>query len=83
MFATEVTRVIVNESSAAVAHEEHDMEIVILPTPEEVGRMAAARIAFIVTNKPSAVIGLATGSSPQDIYAELKRRVDAAEISFA
>lgn len=58
------------------------MEIVILPTPEEVGRVAAARIASIVRRKPSAVIGLATGSSPQGLYAALKCRVDAAEISF-
>lgn len=59
------------------------MEIVILPTPEEVGRVAAARIASIVRRRPSAVIGLATGSSPQGLYAALKSRVDAAEISFA
>ena len=59
------------------------MEIIILPTPAEVGRVAAAKIAAIVTTKPSAVIGFATGSSPQGIYAELKRRVDAGEISFA
>ncbi len=58
------------------------MEIVILPTPEEVGRVAAARIATVISNKPSAVIGLATGSSPQGIYADLKRRVDAGEVSF-
>lgn len=58
------------------------MEIVILPTPEEVGRVAAARIASIVRRKPTAVIGLATGSSPQGLYAALKRRVDADEISF-
>src|SRR5215216_1966680 len=59
------------------------MEIVILPTPEEVGRVAAAKIASVVAKKPSAVIGLATGSSPQGVYADLKRRVDATEISFA
>ena len=59
------------------------MEIVILPTPEEVGRVAAAKIASVVGKKPSAVIGLATGSSPQGIYAALKRRVDADQISFA
>ena len=59
------------------------MEIVILPTPEDVGRVAAARIASVVAKKPSAVIGLATGSSPQGIYAVLKRRVEAGEISFA
>ncbi|WP_420365608.1 glucosamine-6-phosphate deaminase [Curtobacterium sp. L3-7] len=59
------------------------MEIIILPTPAEVGRVAAAKIASVVAKKPSAVIGLATGSSPQDIYTDLQRRVDAGEISFA
>ena len=59
------------------------MEIVILPTPAEVGRVAAAKIASVVAKKPSAVIGLATGSSPQGIYTDLQRRVDAGEISFA
>ena len=44
------------------------MEIIILPTPAEVGRVAAAKIASVVAKKPSAVIGLATGSSPQGIY---------------
>ncbi|OII21072.1 glucosamine-6-phosphate deaminase [Curtobacterium sp. MCBA15_016] len=59
------------------------MEIIILPTPAEVGRVAAAKIASVVAKKPSAVIGVATGSSPQGIYADLQRRVDAGEISFA
>ena len=59
------------------------MEIIILPTPDEVGRVAAAKIASVVAKKPSAVIGLATGSSPQGIYADLRRRVQAGEISFA
>lgn len=59
------------------------MEIIILPTPDEVGRVAAAKIASVVAKKPSAVIGLATGSSPQGIYTDLQRRVRAGEISFA
>ncbi len=59
------------------------MEIIILPTPDEVGRVAAAKIASVVAKKPSAVIGLATGSSPQGIYADLRRRVEAGDISFA
>ena len=58
------------------------MEIIIVPTPAEVGRVAAAKVASVVALKPSAVIGLATGSSPQGIYIDLKRRVKAGEISF-
>lgn len=59
------------------------MEIIIMSTPADVGRVAAAKIASVVAKNPSAVIGLATGSSPLGIYTELKRRVDAGEISFA
>ena len=50
------------------------MEIVILPTGDEVGRAAAAKIAHLVARKPRAVLGLATGSSPLAIYAELAAR---------
>lgn len=59
------------------------MEVIILPTVEEVDCVAAAAIASIVRTKPSAVIGLATGSSPRGVYAELARRVTGREISFA
>lgn len=53
------------------------MEIVILPTPTEVGRLAARKIAQVITRKPTAVVGLATGSSPLAIYAELAAQVEA------
>ena len=59
------------------------MEVIILPTAVDVGRVAAAKIADIVARKPTAVIGLATGSSPQGIYSDLRRRVGAGEISFS
>lgn len=59
------------------------MEIIIVPTADEVGHVAAAAVASVVESKPSAVIGLATGSSPQKIWTELARRVGAGEISFA
>ena len=58
------------------------MEIVILPTPAEVGRIAAGKIAAIISARPTSAIGLATGSSPQGIYSDLARRVGAGEISF-
>ena len=51
------------------------MEIVILPTPAEVGRLAARKIGQVIARKPTAVIGLATGSSPLAIYAELAASV--------
>jgi glucosamine-6-phosphate deaminase len=51
------------------------MEVVILPTPADVGELAARKVAQVITRRPDAVIGLATGSSPLAIYGELARRV--------
>ena len=53
------------------------MEIIILPTPAEVGGLAARKIAQVITRRPEAVVGLATGSSPLAIYAELAAQVEA------
>jgi glucosamine-6-phosphate deaminase len=52
------------------------MQVVIVDTAAEVGRLAAAKISHLVRNRPDAVLGLATGSSPLAIYAELAREVD-------
>ncbi|MBB3328952.1 glucosamine-6-phosphate deaminase [Microlunatus antarcticus] len=51
------------------------MEIVILPSAAEVGLLAARKISQLVTRKPDAVLGLATGSSPLAIYAALAAHV--------
>lgn len=59
------------------------MEIIVLPTPTDVARAAADRIADIVARTPTAVIGLATGSSPQLLYADLAHRVSEGHVSFA
>ena len=58
----------------------------MLPSPIEVGRLAARKIAQLIRGKPTAVIGLATGSSPLAIYAELAASVrdgslDASQVS--
>jgi glucosamine-6-phosphate deaminase len=50
------------------------MEIIVLPSPTEVGAHAAAMVAQLVSAKPDAVLGLATGSSPLAIYSDLARR---------
>jgi glucosamine-6-phosphate deaminase len=59
------------------------MEVIIVPAPDDVGRVAANEIEAVVLKNPVAAIGLATGSSPQGIYLELERRVSAGEVSFA
>jgi len=49
------------------------MEIVIQPTAEEASLVAARIVAQLVRRKPGAVLGLATGSTPLGVYAELVR----------
>lgn len=51
------------------------MQVVIVGSRAEVGRVAAAKVEHLVRRRPDAVLGLATGSSPLAIYAELGRRV--------
>ncbi|WP_423922364.1 glucosamine-6-phosphate deaminase [Frigoribacterium sp. 2-23] len=59
------------------------MEIIIVHDADEVGRVAALKIASVVSRKPAAVLGLATGSSPTGIYASLAARVAAGELDFS
>jgi glucosamine-6-phosphate deaminase len=59
------------------------MEVVILSDATEIGELAAEAIGSLLTRKPTAVLGLATGSSPLTIYDELARRCSAGQISFA
>ena len=58
------------------------MEIIIVRDADEIGRVAARKIASVVERDPEAVLGLATGSSPTGIYASLAARVEAGELDF-
>ena len=49
------------------------MEVIIMDTYEEISAAAARVIADLVHNKPDAVLGLATGSTPLGLYKELIR----------
>ncbi len=51
------------------------MQVYVVATPAEVGRLAGAKIGALIRSKPEAVLGVATGSSPLDVYAELARQV--------
>jgi glucosamine-6-phosphate deaminase len=51
------------------------METIILPSSAEVGALAARKVAQLITREPAAIVGLATGSSPLAIYAELAAQV--------
>jgi len=58
------------------------MEVVILNDPAAIGRVAADTIESLLTRKPDAVLGLATGSSPLAIYDELAARCSKGQMSF-
>ena len=58
------------------------IKIIESKTAAEAGVKAAAVIAEIVKNKPNAVLGLATGSSPIGMYKELIAKYERGEISF-
>ena len=58
------------------------MEVVILPDAARIGAVAADAIENLLTRKPDAVLGLATGSSPLSIYDELASRCAAGRVSF-
>jgi len=59
------------------------MEIVILPDNDAIGGLAADAIANLLQRKPTAVLGLATGSSPLAIYDQLAARCADGAVSFA
>ena len=56
---------------------------VIVGTKEEVVKKAAQRYVELLSRKPDAVLGLATGSTPLDLYAELAKLCAAGKITFA
>ena len=59
------------------------MEVIILRDAAEIGGVAADAIESLLEQKPGAVLGLATGSSPLPIYDDLAARCAAGRVSFA
>ena len=49
------------------------MRVIVVKSPQEMGKEAAAIIADGMCSKPHYVLGLATGSTPIPLYNELKR----------
>lgn len=54
----------------------------IIDTAEKVASLAADHYTEVLAQKPTAVLGLATGSTPLGLYAELVRRNQAGQIQF-
>ncbi len=63
--------------------KEVPVEVVICKTAEEVGPRAADHVIKCISGRSTPVLGLATGSSPLSLYAELARRVEAGELDLS
>lgn len=59
------------------------MEVVILPSADDVAVLVADAIENLLRHRPRPVLGLATGSSPLATYRELVERHTAGGLSFA
>jgi glucosamine-6-phosphate deaminase len=55
----------------------------LVESPDEVGRIAADAISRLLADSDSPVLGLATGSSPLPVYADLIERHERGQLSFA
>ncbi len=56
-------------------------EIVIVPSPAAAGVLVADEIVKLITERPDAVLGLATGSTPLPVYEALRPRVAGVDVS--
>lgn len=59
------------------------MEVVVKDTYEEISKLSAQKIASLIKDKPRAVIGLATGSTPLGTYKELIRLHKEEDLDFS
>ena len=59
------------------------MKVIVCDSHEEIARLGADEIEKVMKNRPDAVLGLATGSTPVDMYAELIRRNQSGQIDFS
>ena len=57
--------------------------IIVAKNPEEVGKIACDVFEEVIAKKPAAVLGLATGSTPLPLYAEMVRRENAGIMDFS
>ena len=59
------------------------MKIVCCNDYKEMSRVGAGMVAEIVKSKPACVLGLATGSTPEGLYAELIDMYKKGELDFS
>lgn len=57
--------------------------IIVARDPAEVGKIACDVFQDVIAKKPAAVIGLATGSTPLPLYAEMVKREKEGKMDFS
>ncbi len=58
------------------------MKTIVCKDYDEMSKKAAEVVADVMKNKPNCILGLATGSTPEGMYAELAKMNAAGEIDF-
>ena len=64
-------------------NEVDNMRLIVFDNQKDIANFGADMIAEVINNNPCAVLGLATGSTPVPMYAELVRRYEAGELDFS
>ena len=59
------------------------MKLIVVENYDEMSRLAAIKIKEVIGNKPNAILGLATGSTPIGTYKELINMNKAGELDFS
>ena len=59
------------------------MKIIVCKDYKEMSAEAAKTVAALIKKKPDCVLGLATGSTPEGMYADLVEMYEAGELSFS
>ncbi|HIR64304.1 MAG TPA: glucosamine-6-phosphate deaminase [Candidatus Faecousia faecigallinarum] len=59
------------------------MRVIVASNNEEIGEIAGGMITKVVQDKPTATLGLATGSSPEVVYASMIRAYQRGEVDFS
>ncbi len=59
------------------------MRVIVTSNNAEIGEIAGGMITKVVQDKPTATLGLATGSSPEVVYAAMIRAYENGEVDFS
>ena len=59
------------------------MEVFIFPDANAMARAAAQQVAVVLNEKPNAVLGMATGSTPLGLYQQLVKMYQRRELDFS